>query len=78
MLRVMQPGDGLGLAAEPLHGVLVGDDPEPQDLERHATAKRSLLGLIDDAHAAAAELADDPELAQARPAPRPPGRWRGG
>ena len=65
-VRVMQPGDRLGLATEPLHGLLVGDGPEPQDLERHTTAERRLLGLIDDAHAAASELADDPEIAQGR------------
>ena len=77
-IGVVQPGDGLGLALEPLHRLLVGHDAEPQDLQGHAAAERGLLGLVDDAHAAAAELADDPELAQGGRRPRPRGpvaRW---
>ena len=51
---------------KPLHGLFVGDGAEPQHLQGHVAAERGLLGLVDDAHAAAAELADDPELAQGR------------
>ena len=63
---VVQPGDGLGLAMEPMHRLLIGHGAKPENLQGHATAQRGLLGLVDDAHAAAAELADDPELAQGR------------
>ena len=38
--------------------------PNRRTFERHAAAERGLLGLVDDAHAAPADLADDPELAQ--------------
>ena len=63
---VVQPGHGLGLAAEPLHRLLIGDGAESEDLERDAAAQRRLLGLVDHAHAAPAELAEDLELAQCR------------
>ncbi len=61
---MVQPRDGLGLAMEPLHGLLVRDGAEPEDLQGHPTAERGLLGLVDDAHAAAADLADDAEIAE--------------
>ena len=35
-----------------------------QDLQGHAAAQRLLLGLVDDAHAAPADLADDPVVPQ--------------
>ena len=38
--------------------------PAGQHLERDAPAERLLLGLVDDAHAAAADLAHEPELAE--------------
>ena len=41
-----------------------------QDLQRHAAAQRLLLGLVDHAHAAAADLAEDAVVAQ----PLQPGR----
>jgi hypothetical protein len=34
-----------------------------QDLERDVAAQRNLLGLVDDAHTAVADLANDPEVA---------------
>ena len=71
---MVQPRDGLGFAAEPLHRLLVGHGREPQHLERHFALERRLLGLIDNAHAAAADLTDDAELAQGR---RPRGRRAG-
>ena len=36
---------------------------ERQDLQRHAPPKRDLLRLVDDAHAAPADLADEPKVA---------------
>ena len=35
-----------------------------QDLERHPAAQADLLGLVDDPHAAPADLAEDPVVAQ--------------
>ena len=62
-VRVVELRGGLGLDAEP--GDLAGVDGggERQDLQRHAAAQRALDGLVDDAHAAAAQLADDAEVA---------------
>ena len=63
---VVQLRGGLGLDAEP--GDLAGVDGggERQDLQRHATAERALHGLVDDAHAAAPQLADDAEITESR------------
>ena len=63
-MRMMQGRHDLGLDPEP--GELPRFDPggRRQDLQGHATAERSLLGLVDHSHPAAADLADDPELAQ--------------
>ena len=63
---VVQAGGGLGLELEPLELPGVERRGEGQDLQRHAAAERDLLGLVDDAHAAAADLAEDPEVAQLR------------
>ena len=43
---------------------LVEHRGEGQHLQRDGPADGDLLGLVDDAHAAAAELADDAEVAQ--------------
>jgi hypothetical protein len=60
---VVQPGRGPGLAleAEPLPGV---ERAARQDLEGHAPAEGNLFRLVDDAHAAAADLAQDAVIAQ--------------
>ena len=66
---VVQPGRGAGLAAEPLLDHPVAGHLPRQDLQRHAAAQRDLLGLVHDAHAAPADLAEDPvvaDLAQGR------------
>ena len=48
------------------------DPPVPgQDLQRHVAAERLLDRLVDDPHAAAADLAEDPEIAQPIRRPRP-------
>ena len=69
-VRVVQAGGGLGLELEPLQLPGVERRGERQDLQRHPAAQRELLGLVDDAHAAPADLAEDPEVAQ-EPSPRP-------
>ena len=85
-VRVVQAGGGLGLDLEPLELPGVERRGERQDLQRHAAAERDLLGLVDDPHAAAADLAEDAEVAQdaqlvegsgapGRPGGRPV-RWR--
>ena len=43
-------------------------------LRRHVTAQRDLLGLVDDAHAALADLAEDAEIAKLPQSREPPGR----
>ena len=63
-VRVVQAGGGLGLDLEPLQLPRVHRRGERQDLQRHAAAERELLGLVDDPHAAPADLAEDPEVAQ--------------
>ena len=54
----------LGLVLEALQLARVQRRRERQHLQRHPPAQRDLLGLVDDAHAAAAHLAEDPEVAQ--------------
>ena len=73
-VRVVQPRRRPGLALEPLdHGAGSVSRRVGQDLQRHAAAERFLLGLVDDPHAAPADLAHDPEVAQTlRPCRRPP------
>ena len=58
-VRMVQLGGRLGFVAEAGDLPLVEHRGERQDLERHAAVERNLLGLVDDAHAAAADLADD-------------------
>ncbi len=63
-VRVMQLGGGLGLIAEALQVFGVERGGERQHLERDAPSQRELHGLVDDAHAAAADFAHDLEVAQ--------------
>jgi hypothetical protein len=65
-VRMVEPGDRLGLAAKAVHGVFVDDGPEPQHFQGDVTVKRGLLGLVNHTHAATAKLANDPKLAQSR------------
>ena len=67
---VVQLGRRLGLAAEALHGVGGQAQPAAEDLEGHLAVERDLARLVDDAHAAAADLADDLEVAEPLPARR--------
>ncbi len=54
--RVPQVGGGLGFVAEPLDVVRRSEQPGQQHLQRQEPAGRLLADLVDDAHAAAAEL----------------------
>ena len=61
---MMQPSGGSSLASKPfnLPGVFKG--PRGQNLERDTASQRLLLGLVDDAHAAAADFSDNAILTQ--------------
>ena len=61
---VVQPARGARLALEPpdLHQISQGMRRE--QLEGHAAAERALLGLVDDAHGATTDLAEDVVVAQ--------------
>ncbi len=56
---VVERRGGARLALEPLERARVPRHLGAQELERHAPPELRVLGLVDDAHAAAAELADD-------------------
>ena len=60
---LQQPGD-LGLELKALEGPRVERGGQGQDLERDRAAQRDLLGLVNHPHAAAGDLADDPEVAE--------------
>ncbi len=61
---MVQPGRSPRLALEPQDLLGIGEGRIGEDLERDAPAKRLLLGLVDHAHAAAADLAEDAVIAQ--------------
>ena len=54
----------LGFVAEALQLPRVHRGGERQHLERDAAAERNLLRFVDDAHAAAADFADQAEVAE--------------
>ena len=64
-VRMVQPGSRLGLMSEPIDGP--GGQPQAgaEDLERYLAVERDLTGLVDDAHAAATNLADEFKIAEA-------------
>ena len=61
---VVQLAGRAGFVAEACQAALIEHRREGQHLQGHAAAERDLLGFVDDAHAAAADLADDAEVAQ--------------
>ncbi len=61
---VVQPRRRPRLQPEPLDLHRVDPAVQRQDLQRHAAAERLLDGLVDHPHAALADLADDPVIAQ--------------
>ena len=75
-VRVVQPGDGLGLGQEADGrlgpGVVAGQD----HLQGDEAVEPDLAGLVDDAHAAAAQLAEDLVAGDAPGGP-PRSRWAG-
>jgi hypothetical protein len=63
-VSMVQPGRRARLPLEPSHLVGIGQHPGRQDLQGHPAAQVLLLGLVDHPHAAPADLAHEPELAQ--------------
>jgi hypothetical protein len=63
-IRVVQPRRGPGFEAEPLEMGPIRRARGPEYLERHMAAEGLLHGLIDDAHAAPADLVEDPIIAE--------------
>ena len=59
-VRLLQPGDGLGLAPEPLARPLAADELGADALEGDPATEVAVLGQIDDAHATAAQQVMDP------------------
>jgi hypothetical protein len=59
-VRVFQCRRRARLASQPLERLRVVADLLREELQRDATAELDVLGLVDDAHAAAAELLQDP------------------
>jgi hypothetical protein len=55
-VRVVEGGSGPGLALESLPGLAVGEQAFREELEGDAAPEPRVLGLVDDAHASAAEL----------------------
>ncbi len=67
---MVQPRRRPRLAAEALQAGRVAGDGQGQHLESDASSQGLLLGLVDDAHAAPADLAQDaviPQALQRRP-----------
>src|SRR3954466_233604 len=69
-VAVPEIGGRPGLAEETLHRAVVGPGGAGEHVDRDAAAQRLLLGLVHDAHAAPADLADEPAIAD------PPGLRR--
>src|SRR5262249_13668080 len=63
-MRVVETGDGLGLVAEASEVVVAGPGPCAEHLQRDEAVEGALAGLVDDAHAAAAEDAVDLVVAE--------------
>ena len=63
-VRVVELRRGQGLGLEPAELGRVHRRRERQHLERHTAVQRALHGLVDHAHAAAADLRDEAEVAQ--------------
>ncbi len=59
---VVQPRRGAGLAAKPLERRPVRRHMPGQHFEGHPPAERNLLGLINDTHAAPADLSQNPVI----------------
>ncbi len=59
-VRVLERGGGARLTAQTLQRLRVVPHVVGQELQRDAPAELEVFGLVDDAHAAAAQLLEDP------------------
>ena len=66
-VRVVERGGGAGFVLEAGQLLAVEHRGERQHLQRDAAAEGELLGFVDDAHAAAADFAQDAKVAQRCP-----------
>ena len=71
--RMLEPAGDLGLELKPLERPGIAGDPHRQHFQGDPPRQRWLLGLINDAHAAAADLTHDAEVAKN---PCAVGGWR--
>ena len=74
---VLEAGEGLGLLVEPRQGDGAGVGAGQDHLERDQTIQADLAGLVDDSHAAPAQLLEDLEAGDDWPPGRSPGSLRG-
>ncbi len=58
-MGMLKPGDRLGLGQEPRHFFRCGMSAGQDHLERAGSIESNVVGLVDDAHAATAQLAED-------------------
>src|SRR5437762_149210 len=63
-VRMVQARGGLGFALEAFEIKPVDQPVERQHFQRHTTAERPLFGLVDDPHAAVADLAQNAIIAE--------------
>ena len=63
---VVQRGRGARFAAEPFEGERGAGEIDRQELQSDKAAEAGVLGLIDDAHAPAAEFLQDPVVGDVR------------
>ena len=69
-IGVLEAGDGLGLPVEAGQGLGAGVGAGQDHLERDQTTQVDLAGLVNDPHAAAAQLLEDLEAGDGRPSGR--------
>src|SRR5262245_12787241 len=61
--RMFEPRQRLNFAMKQFDLILIHQSPAANDLQRHESPRMLLLGLVDNAHAAFAELAEDSIIA---------------
>src|SRR5947209_556834 len=65
-VSVVKPGSRPRLLAKALQSARVGPERKRQQFQGDTSSERSLLGLVDEAHAATADLAQDSIIANLR------------
>ena len=70
---MVQRGSGARLALKAAEGLRVARDVVREELQRHETMEADVLGLVDDAHPAGAQLLEDAVVGEVWPMRD---RWR--